>query len=417
MWNSKASATSATPIRIRKASASTLIVGWRAMKRLIPPATNIMNATAMTMAAIMISTCCTRPTAVSTESSENTMSMTAICAITAAKPATAARRRGTPDGPSTLAWISTTLFHSRNKPPVPSTRSRPEKSWPNACSSGVVSVASQVTDSSSRMRVSIARPRPTIRAGPCCADGRRSTRIDRKMTLSTPSTTSSTVSVASDSHAAGSVSSVSMAPAPGRGSGQVVDRRAPLRRHEVAVRRVEVERDAARDVHRGVGDREDADDQRRAEAAQRLAAEQVQRDDHDQRRELRDHRPRQRLVDRAVEDLERLCLAHDREQLADAVEDDDRLVDRVAEHRQHRGQHRQIEGHAGDREHADEDERVVQRRDDRADAELPAEAERDVAEDGDQRRDQRLQPLDDQLLADLRADDLGALQLHAGIDG
>src|SRR3546814_4351029 len=70
-----ASATSATPISSRKASASILVVGWRRMKLLIGKAANIITAMAMTTAVTMIGRLSVMPTAVITESSENTRSM------------------------------------------------------------------------------------------------------------------------------------------------------------------------------------------------------------------------------------------------------------------------------------------------------------------------------------------------------
>src|ERR1700761_2735626 len=75
------------PTITRKASASTLIDGWRSTKSPIGLAANIITATAATTAAIITPTRSTMPTAVMTESSENTRSMTAICAITLQKRA------------------------------------------------------------------------------------------------------------------------------------------------------------------------------------------------------------------------------------------------------------------------------------------------------------------------------------------
>ena len=50
-----------------------------------------MIASAITLAATMISMCGTMPTAVITESSENTMSITMICSTTNTRPRCAAR--------------------------------------------------------------------------------------------------------------------------------------------------------------------------------------------------------------------------------------------------------------------------------------------------------------------------------------
>src|ERR1035438_9298218 len=78
MWNLNPSATSATPIRTRNASASILVVGCSATNRATGPEDAYMIRQAITTAAIMIERSCTMPIAVMMESSENTMSMTMI---------------------------------------------------------------------------------------------------------------------------------------------------------------------------------------------------------------------------------------------------------------------------------------------------------------------------------------------------
>jgi hypothetical protein len=71
-----------TPMRMRKLRASILMVGWRSTKSLIIREDSSITMTAMTTAAIMIDTCSTMPTAVITESSENTISSSRICTMT-----------------------------------------------------------------------------------------------------------------------------------------------------------------------------------------------------------------------------------------------------------------------------------------------------------------------------------------------
>ena len=66
------------PIMTRKASANTLTDGWRSTKSPIGLAANIITPTDATTAATITLIWSTMPTAVITESSENTMSMTAI---------------------------------------------------------------------------------------------------------------------------------------------------------------------------------------------------------------------------------------------------------------------------------------------------------------------------------------------------
>src|SRR6185312_16671425 len=81
MWNLNPSATSATPISTRNASASILVVGWSATNFATGPDDTYMTAQATTTAATMISISCAMPIAVMIESSENTISMTMICMI------------------------------------------------------------------------------------------------------------------------------------------------------------------------------------------------------------------------------------------------------------------------------------------------------------------------------------------------
>ena len=54
------------------------------------------------------------------------------------------------------------------------------------------------------MRVSIAKARPTTRARGCCATGSLAARMEMKMMLSMPSTSSSSVRVAKATHISGS---------------------------------------------------------------------------------------------------------------------------------------------------------------------------------------------------------------------
>ena len=70
--------------------------------------------------------------------------------------------------------------------------------------------------------------------------------------------------------------------------------------------------------------------------------------------------------------------------LADAVEDDDRVVERVAEDGEHRGDGGRGHLPAGERVDADDDEQVVDLGGDGADGELPLEAEGHVDEDQEQ---------------------------------
>ena len=90
-----------------------------------------------------------------------------------------------------------------------------------------------------------------------------------------------------------------------------------------------------------------------------------------------------------------------------------RLVHRVAEHREHRRQHRQRELPLEEREEAQDDDDVVQVRDDRRDRELPFEAHRTGRPRCRSRRTAAPARRSPELPADLRPDELDALQLHA----
>ena len=91
------------------------------------------------------------------------------------------------------------------------------------------------------------------------------------------------------------------------------------------------------DEDRGVGAGGDPDHQREREVLQRFAAEQQQRGDRQQRAEARRQRPGQHLGHRAVDDLRERGARHARHVLAHTIEHDDRVVQRISEDRQQRG--------------------------------------------------------------------------------
>src|SRR5882672_6528626 len=134
--------------------------------------------------------------------------MTMICRITAVNVARAAEE-ASPFAPSSSWWISAVLFHSRNRPPAMRIMSRPEISCPRSgtVNRGAVSPAIQASRNRSPTRMSMARKRPSFRATSRRAGSSLSTRIEMKITLSMPSTSSSAVSVAKAIQACGSASS------------------------------------------------------------------------------------------------------------------------------------------------------------------------------------------------------------------
>ena len=118
------------------------------------------------------------------------------------------------------------------------------------------------------------------------------------------------------------------------------------------------------------------------------------------------------LAHRAVDDLRERRPRHARHVLADAVEHDDRVVERVAEDGQQRRDRRRRHLPAGQRVDARRDQQVVHQRDQHRHRVLPLESQRDVGADDDQRRDDR----DDRALrdrvAERRPDRLSMLKLR-----
>src|SRR4051812_42819413 len=96
-------------------------------------------------------------------------------------------------------------------PPSTRMRSRPEISVPMSTKSGAVSPTSHDSIMSSPTRMNIARNRPMRRAFSRCSGPSRSTRMEMKMMLSMPSTSSSAVNVKNAIQACGSVRRASMA--------------------------------------------------------------------------------------------------------------------------------------------------------------------------------------------------------------
>ena len=92
--------------------------------------------------------------------------------------------------------------------------------------------------------------------------------------------------------------------------------------------------------------------------------------------------------------------------LADAVEHDDGVVQRVADDREDGRDHRQVERRLREREHAEHQDRVVHHGEDGAERQSPGvEAQDDVERDQHQRHRQRLDGRVAQLVADLRTHD------------
>ena len=192
------------PTITRKASASTLTEGCLSTNSPIGRAANIITPTEVTTAATITQIWSTMPTAVMTESSENTMSMTAIWAMMLQNSLLPPALMASPSvcggasssRASTSTKISCDALYSRNRPPSSSTRSRPLMPWPNTWNRSALRPITQLSENSSSRRVIMAKPRPSWRARLRNCTGRRPTSTEMKMMLSTPSTISSAVSMA-----------------------------------------------------------------------------------------------------------------------------------------------------------------------------------------------------------------------------
>ena len=114
----------------------------------------------------------------------------------------------------------------------------------------------------------------------------------------------------------------------------------------------------------------------KAKSFERVASEEVERGDREQRDERRRERPREHLPHRDVPDDAERRTPHERHVLAHAVEDDDRVVDRVAEHREDRRDGRRRHLAPCERVDTDRDHDVVGERDEHAHRVLPLEADR-----------------------------------------
>ena len=182
------------------------MVGWRSISAAIGTRSHIMTIIASTMAAAMISTWSGRasPTAVNTESSENTISISAIWITTTRRVPALARPGRSGAAPSSVSWISVTLLSQQEQAAGAEDQVADREGAPEAVNSGAVSRVSHTIENSSARRVSMRqRQADDARARAGARAAARPTRIDRKITLSMPSTISSSASVANASALSG----------------------------------------------------------------------------------------------------------------------------------------------------------------------------------------------------------------------
>ncbi|MNS83346.1 hypothetical protein D3C72_1171310 [compost metagenome] len=204
-WKPRPSATRLKPIISNRPRHRITTVGWRPTNAINGRLATIMTAIASTTAIIMMLSSCTMPTAVMTESSENTASSTTICRMTCQKIACCGFCPASwPALPSTRSCNSMVPLKSRNRPPRIRIRSRPEISLPHTVKSGAVNVTTHAMLASRPRRISKARLRPISRARLRCSGGSLSARMAMNTRLSMPRTISRITSVARPSQAVGS---------------------------------------------------------------------------------------------------------------------------------------------------------------------------------------------------------------------
>src|SRR5581483_3224355 len=164
-------------------------------------------------------------------------------------------------------------------------------------------------------------------------------------------------------------------------------------RFELALAEYEYERSGIED--RVVAAGADTHEQGEREVLQRNAAQRQQRHQRDDDRRQRVERTRHRLQNRRVDDLVVRLARHELRVLADTVENDDRVHDRVTDDGQHGSEERVVGTLAGDGVDADHHRGVAKERNDGNQTEdiVPAEAERDVEELDAERDDERFDRL------------------------
>ena len=148
------------------------------------------------------------PTAVTTESSENTMSISMICPMTAPMLAFAFLAFGSSSPPifSVFSNTSLLLLKIKKTPPTSKMRSRPDISCLKTVKSGCSSFMTHDKVNSSPSRLIKAAPKPSRYANWRFASGKRCTMMAMKTMLSMPSTISSPASATRLMRIVGSVS-------------------------------------------------------------------------------------------------------------------------------------------------------------------------------------------------------------------
>src|SRR6185369_2501746 len=85
----------------------------------------------------------------------------------------------------------------------------------------------------------------------------------------------------------------------------------------------------------------DADDQRQREPMQNLSSKNIEGEHRQERQSGGQDSSAQRLVDRFIDDIGQAVSPKQLDVLANTIEDDNRIVHRISDERQDRGDHRQ----------------------------------------------------------------------------
>src|SRR5687768_7989332 len=165
-----------------------------------------------------------------------------------------------------------------------------------------------------------------------------------------------------------------------------------------------------RDKDRRIGTQENTQNQNNREVAEHAAAEDGQREQHGQRRGGGQGGTRQGFVDRTIEQLDQIDVLTRRflEVFANAVENDDCVIERITDDGEHRGYRSQRYFHPEDGDDKQRNRRIVNGCDDGGQAEAPLESDRQVNERRDKRHEYSNQRLSLQFGPDLRTYRFGA---------
>src|SRR3989475_618688 len=174
---------------------------------------------------------------------------------------------------------------------------------------------------------------------------------------------------------------------------------------------LDVHEERRRDIDRREGPREDREGHHQRKRPQHLAREQHERDRRRHGGPVCENGARQRLVDREIQDLVQVLAPEFAQVLPDAIEDDDRVVERVADHGQDRADDHETHFEVEIPDERDRGEDVVERREHGGEAEAPLEPDGEVNEGDDERKQDREEGLALELAPHLRADRLGAQDL------